>query len=132
TTSGRTPFVIGALRQAQQIGAKSILIHSNPGRDRSLKVDVEIELDTGPELISGSTRLRAGTATKVALNLLSTCSMIQLGKVYGNWMIDLHPTNQKLRYRAARLVSQIKQISFEEAEKLLAQHGWNIRKVLNL
>jgi len=132
TASGRTPFVLGALQQAKEIGAKTILLTCNPARNRTDSWNVEIDLPTGPELITGSTRLKAGTATKVALNILTTCSMIQLGKTKGSWMIDLKPANEKLRFRSIRLVSRFKGISNEEAEKLLEASGWNIRKVLQI
>jgi N-acetylmuramic acid 6-phosphate etherase len=130
TASGRTPFVIGALREAKKIGAKTILLSCNPSRTRSERWGVEIDLPTGAELVTGSTRLKAGTATKVALNILTTCSMIQLGKTIGSWMIDLKPSNSKMRFRSIRLVSKFKGISLDEAEKLLENSGWNIRKAL--
>src|SRR5262249_16669862 len=126
----RTPFVISALQRARKIGAKTILLSCNPGASNQLRCDVRIELPTGPELLTGSTRLKAGTATKIALNILSTCSMIRLGKVKGNFMIDLMPTNAKLRDRAARIFAQLKGISVEESHRILSQHNWNIRKAL--
>jgi N-acetylmuramic acid 6-phosphate etherase len=130
TASGRTPFVIGALEEAKKIGAKIILLTCNPAGNRNQNWDVRIDLPTGPEIITGSTRLKAGTATKVALNILTTCSMIKIGKTKDNWMIDLMPVNSKLKIRSIRLVSRLKNISDEDAEKLLNDAGWNIRKVL--
>src|SRR5213595_2777808 len=119
TASGRTPFVLGALARAKSLGAKTILLTCNPdcshrpvagptdgpqGRSYS-HLDLLITLAVGPELLTGSTRLKAGTATKVALNIISTGAMIALGKVRGNLMIDLHTTNTKLRDRAVRIIA---------------------------
>ncbi|HLG16459.1 MAG TPA: N-acetylmuramic acid 6-phosphate etherase [Blastocatellia bacterium] len=131
TASGRTPFVIGAIERAGRIGARTILLTCNPARRGLLvPVDVEIDLPTGPELIAGSTRLKAGTATKLALNILSTCSMIRMGKVKSNLMVDLKPTSEKLRDRAVRLVAQIKGDSYEQARARLKRHGWNVRRAV--
>lgn len=130
TASGRTPFVISALNQAKAIGAKTIFLTCNPARNHSSHFDLEIDLPTGPELLTGSTRLKAGTATKVALNIISTCSLIRLGKIQGNWMIGLNPSNSKLRDRAIRIVSQLKNISFQEAKQLLEEQQWNVTATL--
>jgi N-acetylmuramic acid 6-phosphate etherase len=131
TASGRTPFVQGALRAARAIGARTILLTCNPNRKRGeLKADVEVDMPTGPELITGSTRLKAGTATKVALNILSSCSMIRLGRVDGNSMICLQPTNEKLRARAARIVAERLEIPESEAKNRLECANWDIRKAL--
>ena len=129
--SGRTPYVLAALRKARQIGAKTLLITCNPARPGKGSFDIEIDMRTGPELITGSTRLKAGTATKVALNILSSCAMIRLGRVVGNLMVNINPTSGKLRYRAVRLVSKLRGCSREEAERLLHQSGWNIRRALS-
>lgn len=129
--SGRTPFVLGALRRARESDARTILLTCNPNRRHDgFRWDVEIDLATGPELITGSTRLKAGTATKLALNILSTCAMIRLGKVVGNFMVDLNPSNVKLRDRATRIVSQILGCSYEDAERQLEEHGWHVRACL--
>lgn len=131
TASGRTPFVLGALTRARQIGAKTILLTSNPSRRRTRPPwDVEIDLPTGPELITGSTRLKAGTATKVCLNILSTCTMIRLGKVQGNLMVDVGISNTKLRDRAIRLVGHVRGLGYAEARKELEHHGWDVRACL--
>jgi N-acetylmuramic acid 6-phosphate etherase len=130
TASGRTPFVLGSLNEARKIGAKTMLITCNPSRNRNQNWDVEIDLATGPEVVTGSTRMKAGTATKVALNILTTCSMIKLGKTRGSWMVELKPSNTKMRFRSIRLVSQMKGVTQEEAEKLLEAANWNIRSVL--
>jgi len=130
TASGRTPFVLGALDRARTLGARTLLITCNPSRQRGAAWDVEIDLPTGPEIITGSTRLKAGTATKVALNILSTCAMIRLGRVRGNAMVDLHISNAKLRDRGVRLVSGALGIGYEEARERLEKAGWNVRACL--
>ena len=130
TASGRTPFVLGALAEAKKRGAQTILLSCNPERDRVAGVDLEIDLATGPELLTGSTRLKAGTATKVALNIISTGAMVGLGKVRGNLMIDLSISNEKLRDRAARLLAQLANCGQAEAMERLAAHGWNLRAAL--
>jgi len=130
TASGRTPFVISALNQAKTLGAKTILLTCNPARNKSSKFDLEIDLPTGPELITGSTRLKAGTATKLALNIISTCSLIRLGKIQSNWMIGLNPSNSKLRDRAIRIVSRLKNIPLDQAKKLLEEQEWNVAATL--
>lgn len=132
TASGRTPFVRGALEAATALGARTILLTCNPDRDRgALKAEIEIDLPTGPELITGSTRLKAGTATKVALNIISSCTMIRLGRVDGNFMSCLRPTNDKLRDRAVRIVMAQLGVGREEAAKRLQEADWNIRAALN-
>ena len=128
--SGRTPFVLGTLRRARELGAATILLTCNPARVRAERWDVEIDLATGPELVTGSTRLKAGTATKVALNMLSTCAMLRQGKVRGNLMIDLRATNEKLRDRALRLVCELRHCSREEARALLEAANWSVRAAL--
>src|SRR5690606_24878152 len=94
--SGRTPYVIGALNYAKQIGAKTVAISNNKNSQIGKLVDVAIEVETGSEVITGSTRLKAGTAQKLVLNMISTTSMIGIGKVYENLMVDVQPTNEKL------------------------------------
>jgi N-acetylmuramic acid 6-phosphate etherase len=131
TASGRTPFVIGALGRARNLGARTMLITCNPKRHRTVeKWDVEIDLPTGPELVTGSTRLKAGTATKVTLNIISTCTMVRLGKVKGNHMVDLGISNAKLRDRAIRLVSTVRGISYAAAQAELERHNWQTRACL--
>jgi len=103
--SGSTPYVMGALQAARAVGALTIGIANNPGSDLATGAEIGITLDTGPELISGSTRLKAGTAQKITLNTLSSALMVRLNKVYGNLMVDLRPTNAKLVRRAIRLTS---------------------------
>ena len=131
TASGRTPFVMGALKRARKIGARTILLTCNPARRmRGRPWDVEIDLPTGPELLAGSTRLKAGTATKCALNILSTAVMVRLGKVHGNLMAGVVVSNAKLRERAIRLVSALLGLSRAEAEAVLESHGWDVRQCL--
>ena len=142
TASGRTPFVLGALSRAKSSGAKTILLTCNPavaggadaGRHRSptpaTTIDLVISLEVGPELLTGSTRLKAGTATKVALNIISTGAMVVLGKVRGNLMIDLHTTSTKLRDRAVRVVAEFTQSDYETARQKLEASGWNLREII--
>jgi N-acetylmuramic acid 6-phosphate etherase len=128
--SGRTPFVLGTLRRARTLGAKTILLTCNPARKRTEAWDVEIDLATGPELVTGSTRLKAGTATKATLNILSTCAMVRLGAVRGNLMINVQATNAKLRDRAIRLVSELRGCSYQEARQRLQEAAWSVRAAL--
>lgn len=130
TASGRTPFVIGALQQARGMGAATILLTCNPSRNRGAAWDVEIDLPTGAELVAGSTRLKAGTATKVALNILTTATMILQGKVQGGAMVDMRATNVKLRDRAIRTVTATLGISAAAAAERLENVGWSIRRAL--
>jgi N-acetylmuramic acid 6-phosphate etherase len=131
SASGRAPFVLGALRRGRDCGARTLLLTCNPARESSPnEFDLRIDLPTGPELLAGSTRLKAGTATKVALNILSTGAMVQLGHVHGNLMIDLAATNDKLRDRAVRLLMRIKDCDYETARTQLAQHAWKVRAAL--
>ena len=131
TASGRTPFVLAGLRQANEIGAKTILLTCNPNRSGKDEFDVEIDLPTGPELITGSTRLKAGTATKVTLNMLSTCALVLAGRTKGNLMVGMKATNSKLRNRAISMVSRLKGISSKQAEEQLRRAKWNISVALN-
>lgn len=132
TASGRTPFVLGALAEAGRLGARTLLLTCNPARRRAgQRWEVEIDLPTGPELLTGSTRLKAGTATKAALNLLSTGAMIRLGKVRGNSMVDLRISNEKLRERGVRLVAGALGVSREEAIRRLERAAWNVRAALD-
>jgi N-acetylmuramic acid 6-phosphate etherase len=148
TASGQTPFVRGALARAKSLGAKTILLTCNPhmstvaegvspaageiaaGAAASTDVDLLITLPVGPEILAGSTRLKAGTATKVALNIISTGAMIGLGKVRGNLMIDLHTTSTKLRDRAVRIVAEVTHRDYESARGLLEAKDWNLRAAL--
>ena len=130
TASGRTPFVVGALARAKSLGAKTILLSCNPARDQKINVDLAIDLAVGPEILTGSTRLKAGTATKIALNIVSTGAMVALGKVKGNLMIDLNTSSTKLRDRATRMVAELAQCDYNSARAQLEESSWDLRAVL--
>lgn len=124
--SGQTPFVLGALEFARKKGAGTVLLSCNPNRAIRTPVDVAIDLPTGPELVTGSTRLKAGTATKLVLNILSTVAMIRLGRVRDNLMVNVQATNDKLRARAVRLVEALTGCKDGEAQVALESHGWRV------
>jgi N-acetylmuramic acid 6-phosphate etherase len=130
--SGRTPFVWGALTASQQLGAATILVSFNPAvkRVRRNRPDVVIAPDVGAELLTGSTRLKAGSATKLLLNMFSTLAMVGLGKVLGNWMVDLNPSNAKLRDRATRLVEAITGCHQPDALRALRRTDWAVRQAI--
>lgn len=119
-TSGRTPYVIGALRFAQQLGAPAIGLTCNADSELAPVADLLIAPIVGPEVINGSTRMKAGTATKMVLNMLTTGAMVRLGKTYGNYMVDLRSTNTKLVARAKRIVARLTELDEPQAERLLA------------
>ncbi|MBD2447178.1 N-acetylmuramic acid 6-phosphate etherase [Nostoc sp. FACHB-152] len=123
TAGGTTPYVHGALSAARQRGALTIFIACVPQEQVNIDVDIDIRLLTGPEVLAGSTRLKAGTATKLTLNILSTGVMVKLGKVYGNRMVDVAVTNQKLRDRALRILQDLTGLSRETANVLLERSG---------
>lgn len=125
--SGRTPYVIGALEEAKARQARTISLSCNPDPDISQGVDVSINIVVGPEVVTGSTRLKAGSATKMVLNMLTTASMVHLGKVYGNLMVNVQATNQKLRERAKHIVMQATGIGYPEAEQLIADAAGDVR-----
>ncbi len=126
-TSGRTPYVIGGLRYARQLGAAAIGLACNDGSALSEAAELMITPVVGPEIISGSTRLKAGTATKLVLNMLTTGAMVLLGKTYGNLMVDLKATNTKLVARTRRIVARLTGLSEEAAEQQLAQCGGELK-----
>src|SRR6266487_2119232 len=131
TASGRTPFVLGALAEAKSRNAKTILLTCNPARGQNvIVVDLAIDLAVGPEILTGSTRLKAGTATKVALNLISTGAMVTLGNVRGNLMIDLHASSTKLRDRAVRVLAELPTCAYEWARERLEANRWNLRAIV--
>ena len=123
SAAGRAPFVLGALKRAREIGATPIGVTCNPDSLFVPLCDVTIAPYVGPEVISGSTRLKAGTAQKLVLNMLSTGAMIKTGKVYSNLMINVKPTNEKLWERATRIIMQIADIDHDRAGELLKKHG---------
>jgi N-acetylmuramic acid 6-phosphate etherase len=126
-TGGTTPFVHGALVQANSIGATTIFLCCNPDINPADDVDVIIRPITGPEVITGSTRMKAGTATKLILNTLTTASMIKMGKVYENLMIDLQVKNVKLKDRAERIVMTVTNLDRGSADKLLTNANGNVK-----
>lgn len=125
-SSGRTPFVLGAVGQARDRGALTIGISCNYDSELSALVEKPIEVVVGPELLSGSTRLKAGTAQKLVLNMISTITMVKLGKTYRGLMVDARPTNEKLRARATRIVCSLTGVTPEEATAMLADSGFDV------
>lgn len=121
--SGRTPYVIGGLDYANGIGANTVSVASNPGAAMSSHADVAIEVDNGPEVLTGSTRLKAGTSQKLVCNMLTTGSMVGLGKVYGNLMVDVKPSNVKLVDRAIRIIQEATGADRSEAEAAFEASG---------
>lgn len=129
--SRRTPYVIGAVKKAKELGATTLYITCNPRKDFNIKeVDVAICPYVGPEVIMGSTRMKSGTAQKLVLNMLTTTSMIRMGKVYENMMIDLQMTNKKLFERSKKIVMTITGVSYDEAAKYLQQAGGHVKTAL--
>ena len=125
--SGRTPYVLGGLAYANGLGAPTAAVVCNPDSAMAAAAKLAIEIVTGPEILTGSTRLRAGTATKLVLNMLSTCAMVKLGKSYGNLMVDVQPTNAKLRQRAQRIVSEITGMDATTATTYLQAANWQVK-----
>lgn len=121
--SGRTPYVIGGLDHAREVGAVTVSIACNPDAPVSAHADIAIEVDNGPEVLTGSTRLKAGTSQKLILNMISTATMVQLGKTYGNLMVDVTPTNVKLIDRAVRIVREATGCDEPEARRALDESG---------
>lgn len=132
SASGTAAYVISAVRYAKSIGAKAFSITNNPDSELGKTADTDICADTGPEVITGSTRMKAGTSQKIILNMISTASMTKCGYVYENMMINLKPTNKKLRRRMIGIVTEIIGCSDEKAENLLEENGWNIRRAVEL
>jgi N-acetylmuramic acid 6-phosphate etherase len=128
--SGRTPYVLGAIAEARRIGAITCGISCTPDSELSRAVDYPMEPKPGPEILTGSTRLRAGTATKMVLNMISTAVMIRLGCVYGNLMVNVQPTNQKLTDRALRLIESATGVDGKAAAELLDRSGQNVRTAI--
>lgn len=125
TASGRTPYVLGAVREAKKIGAVTVGISSNSTSIIKNDVDIAITPIVGPEVVTGSTRMKSGTAQKLVLNMITTAVMIKLGKVYGNLMVDLKPTNKKLVDRAVRIVIHATSVSEEMAQKYMELSDFN-------
>ena len=127
TSSGRTPFVVGAVRRARELGALGIGLSCNPGSELSVVAEHGIEVVVGPEFISGSTRLKSGTAQKLVLNMFSTIVMVRLGKTYGNLMVDVRASNGKLRERAVTIVRTITGADREKAVSALTQADGEVK-----
>jgi N-acetylmuramic acid 6-phosphate etherase len=130
--SGQTPFVLAALDYARDLGAGTILLTCNPKRSIRVPVDVEIDLPTGPEIVTGSTRMKAGTATKLVLNMLSTIAMVRLGRVRDNLMINVQATNDKLRARAVRLVQALTGSEAAQAQSVLEKNAWRVSDAVKM
>jgi N-acetylmuramic acid 6-phosphate etherase len=130
TASGTTPYVIGAVKKCKEQGITTGGITCNPGSPLALNCDFPIEAVVGPEFITGSTRMKAGTAQKLILNMISTTVMVKLGKIKGSKMVDMQLSNDKLIDRGTRMVMDALQVSYEEANKLLMTHG-SVRKAVD-
>jgi N-acetylmuramic acid 6-phosphate etherase len=130
SASGRTPYVLGAIEKARQITAVTCGISCVPDSELSRLVDYPIEPVPGPEILTGSTRLRAGTASKLVLNMISTAAMVKLGHVYGNLMVNVQPTNQKLEDRARRIIQAATGVDYTQAAALLDLGGRSVRAAI--
>lgn len=128
--SGRTPYVVGALQHARSVGALAIAVTMNRGSPIGSAAEIVIEAVTGPELLTGSTRLKAGTATKMVLNMLSTGAFVRLNKVYGNLMVDVQATNEKLRARSVGIVAQACRCKLEHAAQLLQDADGEVKAAI--
>ena len=128
--SGVTPWVLGALRHARSRGCTTLLVSCSPGAAEAVEADVRIVPEVGPEVVAGSTRLKAGTATKLVLNTLTTAAMVRLGKTCGDLMVDLKPTNAKLRDRSCRILTVLSGIDPEGARRYLKTVDWDLKLAL--
>lgn len=128
--SGTTPYVLGALQLARRRGATTVGITSNPGSTLARRAQIAIAVDTGPEVVSGSTRLKAGTAQKMVLNMLSTAAMVRVGRVYENWMVGVALTNKKLQRRGARILEEAAGVSASAAAHALRRAGHDMPTAL--
>lgn len=125
--SRRTPYVVGAVKKAKELGAKTVFLTTNPRSQFNLDVDVAICPEVGPEVIMGSTRMKSGTAQKMVLNMITTAAMVSLGKVYENMMVDLQMTNKKLEERSKRIVMTITGVDYDEAARVLDTAGGHVK-----
>jgi N-acetylmuramic acid 6-phosphate etherase len=130
SASGMTQFVLGALTRARRAGSKIIFITCDPRTELQTFVDLTIAPAVGPEVIAGSTRLKAGTATKIVLNMLTTAAMVRTGKTYGNLMVDVRTGSEKLRDRARRIITIVTGLEYDEADKLLRRAQWNVKAAI--
>jgi len=129
-TSGRTPYVLGAVREARRRGAATVGLACNRPSKLGAEVDLEIALLVGPEVVAGSTRLKAGTATKMVLNMITTGAMVRIGKTLGNRMVDLSPSNEKLRIRSRRMLRELTGLDDAAAGETLARCGGGLKRAL--
>jgi len=132
SAAGNAAYVVGAIESAKALGAVTVGISSNPDTKILNAADIQIFTDTGAEVLTGSTRLKAGTAQKIVLNTLTTCAMAKTGKVYENMMINLSPSNEKLKRRVIRIVREILHCSEDEAFSRLEAHAWSIRAAVEV
>ena len=130
SASGMTPFVRGGLASARRAGARIIFVTCDPATELQTFVDITIALGVGPEVIAGSTRLKAASATKLVLNMLSTAAMVRIGKTYGNLMVDVQSTSEKLKDRAKRIVAIVTGLDQDGAEKILKRARWNAKAAI--
>jgi len=130
SASGITQFVRGALTRARKAGARIIFVTCDPGTELQTFVDLTIAPGVGAEVIAGSTRLKAGTATKLVLNMLTTGAMVRIGKTYGNLMVDVHTGSEKLKDRARRIVNIVTGLEYDESDKVLRKANWNVKAAI--
>ena len=130
SASGMTPYVRGGLTRARKAGSKIIFVTCDPRTELQTFVDLTIAPAVGPEVIAGSTRLKAGTATKLVLNMLTTAAMVRTGKTYGNLMVDLHTSSEKARDRARRIISIVTGLDNDQADALLEKARWNVKAAI--
>jgi N-acetylmuramic acid 6-phosphate etherase len=130
SASGMTQFVRGALTRARRVGSKIVFVTCDPRTELQTFVDLTIAPAVGPEVIAGSTRLKAGTATKMVLNMLTTASMLRIGKTYGNLMVDVQMGSEKLRDRARRIIMIVTSLDYDDADKLLRRARWNVKAAI--
>ena len=130
SASGMTPFVRGGLTRARKAGARIIFVTCWPGSELQNFVDLQIAPAVGPEIIAGSTRLKAGTATKMVLNMLTTVAMIKFGKTYGNLMVDVQTGSEKLKDRARRILGIVTDLEYDDADALLRRSKWNVKAAI--
>lgn len=128
--SRRTPYVVNVVKRARELGAKTIYVTTNPRSEFNLEVDVAICPEVGPEVVTGSTRMKSGTAQKLVLNMLTTASMVRLGKVYENMMVDLQLTNKKLVERSKRIVMTATGVSYDKAEEVLQKSNGHVKTAI--
>jgi N-acetylmuramic acid 6-phosphate etherase len=130
SASGMTPFVRGALTRARRAASKIIFVTCDPSTELQTFVDLTIAPAVGPEVIAGSTRLKAGTATKIVLNMLTTAAMVRIGKTYGNLMVDVQMGSEKLKDRARRIITIVTGLEYDDADALLRRAHWNVKAAI--